>query len=155
MCEFVYHESVLTIHKTLDVRMTLSFWMQMSFGNFLYRKADEYAHNEIMSFFVIILGMTMLVGGLLITLIVIQEPEWLLFIPYQQYMNNIGILGFVFSLTGLVCLAIGFIMVAYYDRKKSWVLGQLDKSNPDQKNARSELKLDRLKKVLEEHSREK
>jgi len=97
----------------------------------------------------------MLVGGLLVTLTVVQEPAWLLFIPYQQYMNRMGVLGFVFSLTGLACLAIGFILVVHYDRKRSWILDQLEKSKPNQKNASSEFKLERLKKVLEEHSRKR
>lgn len=127
----------------------------MSFGNFLYRKADEYAHNEIISFFVIILGMIMLVGGFLVTLAVVQEPEWLLFIPYQQFMNRVGIIGLILSLTGFAFLAIGFILVVHYDRKKSWVLDQLGKSKPNQKSASSELKLDRIRKVLEEHSRKR
>jgi hypothetical protein len=129
--------------------------MQMSYTDFLYRKADEYAHNEIISFFVIILGMIMLVGGLLITLIVVQDPAWLLFIPYQQLMSHIGILGLIFSLTGLVCLAVGFILLVHYDRKKSWILGQFKESKPDQRNASLELKLDRIEKVLQEYSRKR
>lgn len=126
--------------------------MQMSFNSFLYMKADDYAHNEIISFFVIILGMIMLVGGLLITIIVVQDPAWLLFIPYQQLMSHVGILGLLFSLTGLICLAVGFIMAVHYDRKRSWILHQLERSKPNQKNVSSELQLDRIKRVLEDQS---
>jgi len=121
----------------------------MSFGDFLHRKAEDSAHNEILAFLTVILGTVILIGGLLVTIIAVEQPKWLLFFPYQLPSGPSAFLGLILTLTGFLLTAIGFTMVIYYDRRKSWCMCQIEESTPDQKSAYAKLKLERIRKSLE------
>jgi hypothetical protein len=49
--------------------------------NWLHRKAEENARNEILAFLMIILGVNLLTGGLLAIIIAAGEPNWFLSFP--------------------------------------------------------------------------
>lgn len=101
----------------------------MSFKDWLHNRAEENAHNEILAFLTMILGINLLVGGLIVTLIVIGEPSLLLVLPTQQPLSPSVLLGLILTVAGFVLLSTGFILVVHYDRKRSWYISQIEKSN--------------------------
>jgi len=127
----------------------------MSFGDFLYRKAEDSTHNEILAFLTVILGAVILMGGLLVTIIVVEQPKWFLLFPYQLPSHPSAFLGLILTFTGFLLISVGFVMVIYYDRMKLWCMWQMEESNPNKKSARKELKLERLRKILEESEHKK
>jgi len=47
----------------------------LSYEDWLNRKADESAHNEILAFLVVIPGMNISIGGLIVTIMRFGEPN--------------------------------------------------------------------------------
>jgi uncharacterized membrane protein len=99
----------------------------LSFEEWLYRKAEQNAHNEILAFLMMILGMNLLIGGLLVTVIVVGEPTLFPFI-IQQPLSQSATLGFILTIVGFAILSAGFILVIHYDRERSWYVGETAKS---------------------------
>ena len=99
----------------------------MSFEDWLYRKSEQNAHSEILAFLMVVLGVNILIGGLVVTTITVgQVPP--LFSMFSQSLNSSGVLGLVLTLVGFCLLCAGFILVVYYDRERSWYLGEIEKS---------------------------
>jgi hypothetical protein len=99
----------------------------LSFEEWLYRKAEQNANNEILAFLMMILGMNLLIGGLLVTILMVGEPVFLPFIA-QQPLSQTVTLGFILTVIGFIILAAGFILVIHYDRQRSWYVGETAKS---------------------------
>ena len=74
-----------------------------------------------------ILGMNLLIGGLLVTIIVVGNPLVLPLINSQP-LNQSATLGLIMTLAGFAVLSIGFLLLVHYDRKRSWHLGEIEKS---------------------------
>lgn len=55
----------------------------MFFSEYLHEKAEESRHNETVGYLIIIIGSIFFVGGLLETVIKVENPEWFLIIPYH------------------------------------------------------------------------
>ncbi|UCF58624.1 MAG: hypothetical protein JSV15_06065 [Candidatus Bathyarchaeota archaeon] len=120
------------------------------------RKAEENAHNVTLAFLIVILGTVILIGGLLLTVIIVQEPRWLLFVPYQLLpFHPYAFLGLILTSTGFPLTCVGFILVVHYYRKRSWSTRQLEKSEPYKKTVDTELRLERIRKIFEEHDPKK
>jgi len=92
-------------------------------------KAEESAHNEILAYLTIILGATFLVGGLLVTIIAAESPQWFLMLPYQQLSQRSSVLGLILTSLGFVLISAGFILIIHYDRKKVWYVNQIEESS--------------------------
>ena len=122
----------------------------MSFGDYLHRKAADSTHNEILAFLTVILGAVILMGGFLVTFIVVEQPKWFFLFPYQISSQPSSFLGLILALTGFLLMSTGFIMIIYYDRRKVWCLSQIEESNPYTNSAQKKLKLERIKKLVEE-----
>lgn len=99
----------------------------MSFEDWLYRKAEQNAHSEILAFMMIVLGMNMLIGGLVVAIMVSGEPLSFLFVA-QQPLGYSTVVGLILTVVGFCILSVGFILVIYYDKERSWYLGEIDKS---------------------------
>ena len=99
----------------------------MSFEDWLYRKSEQNAHSEILAFLMVVLGVNILIGGLVVTIITVGQAS-LLFSMFSQSLNSSGVLGLVLTLVGFCLLCAGFILVVYYDRERSWYLGEIEKS---------------------------
>jgi len=95
----------------------------------LHRKAEEHAHNEILAFLMIILGVNLLIGGLLTIIIAAGEPNWLLNFPYVPLQASPAYLGLILTFTGFAILSAGFLLVVHYDRKRSWYVKEIEKSS--------------------------
>lgn len=59
----------------------------MLIEEWMHKKAEENSHNEILAFLMIILGVIFLTVGLLVALIVVGEPNWLLF-PHTNIFKH-------------------------------------------------------------------
>jgi len=124
----------------------------MAYKDFLQIKVDEIAHNEILAFLMVILGMITLVGGLLVTIVVVEAPKWFLIFPYQPLSQPCSVLGLILTLTGFVLLSAGFLLVIYYDRKRSWATKQLEEFSHTDKN---ETVWDQIRQALEKYADKK
>jgi membrane protein implicated in regulation of membrane protease activity len=99
----------------------------LSFQEWLYRKAEQNAHSEILAFLMMILGMNLLMGGLILTVITAGGPN-LLFYVTQQPLTQSAVLGLVLTITGFLILSASFVLVVHYDRQRSWHLKEIEKS---------------------------
>jgi len=75
----------------------------------------------------VVLGVNILVGGLVVTIITVGQAS-LLFSMFSQPLNSSTVLGLVLTLVGFCLLCAGFVLVVYYDRERSWYLGEIEKS---------------------------
>ncbi|MEM3874678.1 MAG: hypothetical protein QXU45_06055 [Candidatus Bathyarchaeia archaeon] len=55
----------------------------MLFSEYLHEKTEESRHNETIGYLITIIGSIFFVGGLLETVITVENPEWFLIIPYH------------------------------------------------------------------------
>jgi hypothetical protein len=99
----------------------------LSFQEWLYRKAEQNAHSEILAFLMMILGMNLLMGGLILTALTAGGPN-LLFYVTQQPLSQSAVLGLVLTITGFLILSASFVLVVHYDRQRSWHLKEIEKS---------------------------
>jgi hypothetical protein len=74
-----------------------------------------------------ILGMNLLIGGLIVTMIAVGQlnlfPSML-----QQPLNQSSTVGLILTVSGFFVLLAGFVLVVNYDRQRSWHLSQIEKS---------------------------
>ncbi|MGB9741498.1 MAG: hypothetical protein ACP5IM_05865 [Candidatus Bathyarchaeia archaeon] len=116
--------------------------------DWLHKKAEESAHNEILAFLLIILGVNLLTAGLLVTIIVSGGKDWWLFSVYWQLQTATTSLGLVLTIIGFAISSAGFVLVIHYDRKKSWYRKQIEKSSTAE---RWKMKTRSVDEILEEY----
>ena len=100
----------------------------MAFEDWLNKKANHYAHNEILAFLMMLLGANFLIGGLLMTVFMTGELMAFSFVN-QQSLTMASVIGLVLSVTGVFVLLSGFFLVLHYDRKRKWHLGEIEKAD--------------------------
>ena len=103
-------------------------WQRLSFQEWLYRKAEQNAHSEILAFLMMVLGMNLLIGGLITTVITAGASNLLFYVT--QPLSQSSVVGLVLTITGFLILSAGFVLVVHYDRQRSWHLKQIEKSAP-------------------------
>ncbi len=100
----------------------------MSYEDWLYRKLDQNAHNEILAFLMVVLGINLLLGGMTMTTIAVGEPSVMFFLTGQPITSSTA-LGLILTVTGLLVAIAGFVLVIHYDRQKSWYASEIEKSS--------------------------
>jgi hypothetical protein len=123
---------------------------QLSYEDWLNGKSDESAHNEIMAFLMVILGMNISIGGLIVTIIMLGQPNIFLFMT-QQPISMSAALGPILTIVGFLLTSAGFILVVYYDRKRSWYMGEIHKASMFEKKKSKSKAVD---PILEPYVRE-
>ena len=73
-----------------------------------------------------ILGVNLLMGGLIVTVITAGGPNLLLY--FTQPLGDSAILGLVLTVTGFLILSVSFVLVVHYDKQRSWHLKEIAKS---------------------------
>ncbi|RJS77422.1 hypothetical protein CW707_01555 [Candidatus Bathyarchaeota archaeon] len=121
----------------------------MLFSEYLHEKAEESRHNETVGYFLAVLGSIFFVGGLLETVIMVENPEWFLIIPYHLTPHPYSLLGLSLISIGLVLLCLGIVLSVHFARERAWYMKELHKAH-----ATEEQKLKR-KQRLKVEDREK
>jgi len=97
----------------------------MSFEEYLHERAAESRHKESVGFSLIVLGMTLLIGGLLITFITVGNPDWFIFIPWKQTSEPTSMISLSMTLSGFVLAFVGATYIIYASSERSGYLSSL------------------------------
>lgn len=97
----------------------------MSFEDYMREKAAESRQKETAGFSLLVLGMVLLVGGLLITLIVVGNPDWFLFIPWKRSSDPTSLISLSMTLSGFVLAFAGATYIFFASSERSWYLMSL------------------------------
>jgi cytochrome c biogenesis factor len=101
----------------------------MLFSEYLHEKAEESRHNETVGYLIIIIGSIFFIGGLLETVIKVENPEWLLIIPYHITPHPYSLLGLALTSTGLVLLLAGIVVSVHYARERGWYMREIHRAH--------------------------
>ena len=88
---------------------------------------EENAHNEILAFLLLIVGVNLLIGGLMVTVVTVGEP---IFNPFSISLttNYSAILGLMLTMAGFSILGAGLVLAIHYDRKRTWHTKEAEKA---------------------------
>jgi hypothetical protein len=92
---------------------------------YLHEKAEESRHNETVGYLIILVGVVFLMGGTVVTVSKVPNPDWFLFIPYGLSSHPYTLLGLVFTVLGYILLSFGIIMCIHYAAERSWYMWRL------------------------------
>ncbi|MCD6446056.1 hypothetical protein J7L49_04660 [Candidatus Bathyarchaeota archaeon] len=98
----------------------------MFIKDYMYKKAEENAHNEIMAFLLVILGINLLIGGLLLMVLVEGTPNLIILFSSVPQPNAPIILESTLIFGGFIVALLGFLLVIYYSRKRAWYMHQIE-----------------------------
>ena len=97
----------------------------MSLRDYLHEKAEESRHNETLGFLILAVGVIVLIGGLLITAIKVENPDWLLFIPYKLNTHPFVLLGLSLNAIGLTLLILGIAFSTHSALQRTMYMDRL------------------------------
>jgi hypothetical protein len=101
----------------------------MSFRDFMHEKAEESRHNETVAYLIFLAGAVFFVGGIIESLSLGGEPNWLLIFPYYTEAYPGALLGLAMTISGFILMIFGVGSGLYFSRDRSWYLNELCKSN--------------------------
>jgi len=123
----------------------------MSLSEYLHENAAESRHKEAVGFSVVVLGMVLLVGGVLLTLVTVGNPDWFLFIPWKRASNPTSLISLFMTLGGFVILFAGAIYIIFASSQRSGYLRSLKKAleiAPEREGETFEQRLQNLKEKI-------
>ena len=92
---------------------------------YLHEKAEESRHNEIVGYLITIAGVIFLMGGTIVTVFAVPDPDWFLFIPYKLASSRYSLIGLIFTILGYILLSTGIILSIHYAGERSWYMWRL------------------------------
>lgn len=123
----------------------------MSIREYLHESAEESRHKESVGFSMVVLGMVLLVGGVLITLVTAENPDWFLLIPWKQTSNPTSLISLLMTLSGFAIIFAGAIYIMFASSKRAGYLSSLKKaleSAPKREEETFEQRLQNLKEKI-------
>jgi len=99
------------------------------FSEYLHEKAEESRHNETIGYLIVIIGSLFLIGGLLVTVITVANPQWFLMIPYYLTPNPYSLLSLSMISGGFTLLICGIVLGVHYARERSWYMQELHRAH--------------------------
>jgi len=124
--ENLYSQSFLSSHKFYIFSLPTIRCVTLFFRDYIREKTAESRHNETVGYLTMILGAIFLVGGVLETVVKVENPDWLLFFPYQLTPHPYSLLGLSFSLMGLSLLICGMVLSLKYALERSGYMRELE-----------------------------
>jgi hypothetical protein len=103
---------------------------------------EESRHRETQAYLIFVAGVVLLVGGLLETVIAIEDPDWFLFFPYKLTPDTYGQyayarLGLFMVLNGFFLLGLGIVLgISFWFTGKKY-LNQLNEAYVMKRNEES------------------
>lgn len=116
----------------------------MSFEEYIREKAAESRHKESVGFSLLVLGMVLLVGGFLVTLITVGNPDWFLFIPWKRTSDPTSLISLSMTLGGFVLAFVGAAYIFFASAERSWYLRSLKDALEDMSRGEEEIFKQRL-----------
>lgn len=93
--------------------------------DYLHEKAEESRHNETLAYLVFVAGAVFFVGGILETVVTVENPEWFLFFPYKMTEHVYSLLGLSMVVIGLTLLVLGVVLAIHYTLDRSAYMNRL------------------------------
>ena len=101
----------------------------MLFSEYLHEKAEKSRHNETIGYLIVIIGSLFFIGGLLVTVITVENPEWFLIIPYHLTPHPYSLLSLSMTSAGFTLLITGIVLGTYYARERPWYMQELHRTH--------------------------
>jgi uncharacterized membrane protein len=101
----------------------------MSIQEYLHEKAAESRHNELIAYMMFLAGSVFFVGGILSSMGMGREPNWVLFIPYLADFTEAMFLEIAFLIVGLFLIVAGIGAGLHYYRDRGWYMKELGRAS--------------------------
>jgi len=120
---------------------------EINFMDYLHEKAQDSRNKEIQACLMFILGTVFFMGGELEALMLAENPEWFIFIPYHTEPLGGAVLGLFLIMSGMSLMVYGIFagIIIRADRKQ--YMEELRKVSSEGRE------LMRKKRAKKEHSR--
>ena len=103
----------------------------MALMEYLHEKAEESRHNEIVGHLITITGVIFLIGGTIVTVSAVPDPDWFLFIPYKLASHPYSLIGLIFTVLAYVLLVFGIVFSVHYALERSWYMWRLHETQTE------------------------
>lgn len=97
----------------------------MSLRDYLHEKAEESRHNETLGFLILAIGVITFMSGIIITAVKVENPDWLLFIPYKLNTHPFVLLALSLTSIGLTLLILGIAFSTHSALQRTMYMDRL------------------------------
>jgi len=99
--------------------------------DYLHERAEESRHNEVLAYLMFMAGAIFFVGGLLETVVTVEDPDWFLVFPYKITSHAYSLLGLSMVLSGFTLIILGIVLAIHYALDRAVYMNQLKEAYAD------------------------